>query len=145
MLSTRTLLAAPLVLLAAAAYANDPPQQKPGLWQRISQTTEDGKTQSPEKLQNCVDAATLEMAKKGAADAAKLCRRYDVRQIGKKWIADSVCNFGATTQTIHSETLFNGENAYHSESESTYSPASEGSGHSRTITDGVWLGPCKGS
>jgi hypothetical protein len=131
------------VFLATAAYAGNQPEQKPGLWQRTSQTTEDGKTQTPEKSQHCVDAAALEMVKRVTADAAKTCSRYDLRQISGKWVLDSVCNFGTTTLTLHSETLMKGETAYHSESESTYSPALSGGGHSRTITDGVWLGPCK--
>ena len=134
----------PFVALATATYADNLPDQKLGLWQETSQTTEDGKTQSPEKSQHCVDAATLEMVKRASADAAKQCSKYDLRQIGGKWVLDSICNFGATTLTLHSETLMHGDTAYHSESQSTYSPALSGGGHSRTITDGVWLGACKG-
>jgi hypothetical protein len=133
----------PLFLVAAAAHADGQPEQKAGLWQRTSQTTEDGKTQAPEKSQHCVDAATLEMVKKALADAAKQCSKYDLRQSGGKWILDSVCNFGATTLTLHQETLMKGETAYHSVSESSYSPPLSGGGHSRTVTDGVWMGPCK--
>jgi Protein of unknown function (DUF3617) len=142
-LKYRIQLLMPFVVLGTAAYADNQPEQKPGLWQQTSQTTEDGKTQSPEKSQHCVDAATLEMVKRVTADAAKRCSRYDLRQISGKWVLDSVCNFGETTLTLHSETLMNGDSAYHSESESTYSPALRGGGHSRTVTDGVWLGPCK--
>jgi hypothetical protein len=134
----------PFAVLSTAAYADNQPEQKLGLWQRTSQTTEDGKTKSPEKSQHCVDAATNAMVKRVTADAAKQCSRYDLRQIGGKWVLDSVCNLGATTLTLHQETLMSGENAYHSESQSTYSPALSGGGHSRTIADGVWLGPCKG-
>jgi Protein of unknown function (DUF3617) len=134
---------APLVLMAAAAHADGQPEQKLGLWQRTSQTTEDGKAQAPEKSQHCVDAATLEMVKKALADAAKQCSKYQLRQTGSKWILDSVCNFGATTLTLHQETVMNGETAYHSESESSYSPPLNGGGHSRTVTDGVWTGTCK--
>jgi hypothetical protein len=133
-----------LVIVAAAAHADGAqPEQKPGLWQRTSQTTEDGKAQSSEKSQHCVDAATLEMVKHALADAAKMCSRYDLRQVGGKWILDSVCNFGTTKLTLHQETQMNGETAYHSESESTYSPPLSGGGHSRTIADGVWMGACK--
>ena len=134
---------APFVLVAAAAHADGQPEQKLGLWQRTSQTTEDGKTQSPEKSQHCVNAATLDMVKKALAEAAKVCSKYDLRQKGGKWILDSVCNFGATTLTLHQETLMSGETEYHSESESNYSPPLRGGGHSRTVTDGVWMGPCK--
>jgi hypothetical protein len=130
-------------VLSTAAYADGQPEQKPGLWQRTSQTTEDGKTKSPEKAQHCVSAATLAMVKRVTDDAAKQCSRFDLRQISGKWVLDSVCNLGATTLTLHQETVMKGETAYHSESESTYSPALSGGGHSRTIADGVWLGPCK--
>jgi hypothetical protein len=129
--------------MAAAAHAEGQPEQKLGLWQRTSQTTEDGKTQSPEKSQHCVNAATLDMVKRALAEAAKVCSKYDLRQTGGKWILDSVCNFGTTTLTLHQETLMSGETAYHSESESNYSPPLRGGGHSRTVTDGVWMGPCK--
>jgi uncharacterized protein DUF3617 len=130
-----------LILLPAAAYANDQPQQKLGLWQMTTQTTENGKTGVPEKSQSCVDAATLGMVK----DMAKRCSKHDVHEVGGKWIEDSVCNLGTTTLTLHSETLMSGENGYHTESESTYLPALHGGGHSRMVTDGVWLGPCKGN
>jgi uncharacterized protein DUF3617 len=133
----------PLILIGSAAHADGQPEQKVGLWQRTSQATEDGKTQAPEKSQHCVDAATLEMVKKALAGAAKQCSRFDLRQVGNKWILDSVCHLGATTLTLHQETIMNCETAYHSESESSYSPPLSGGGHSRTITDGVWAGPCK--
>jgi hypothetical protein len=142
-LKFNTPLLASLILLAATAHANDQPEQKPGLWQQTSQTTEDGKAQSPEKSQHCVTAATQQMVKRVTADAAKKCGRYELRQVSGKWILDSVCNFGATTLTLHSETVMKGDTAYHSESDSTYSPALSGGGHSHSITDGTWLGPCK--
>ena len=134
---------APLILMAAGAHADGQPEQKIGLWERTVQTTEDGKTQTPEKSQHCVDTATLEMVKHALADAAKMCSRYDLRQVGGKWILDSVCKFGTTTLTLHQETLMKGETAYHSETESTYSPPLSGGGHARTTADGVWLGACK--
>jgi hypothetical protein len=133
---------APLILVAAGAHADGQPEQKLGLWQRTSQTTEDGKAQSPEKSQHCVDAATLEMTKKAPADASKICSKYSLREVGGKWILDSVCNFGTTTLTLHQETKMSGETAYHSESDSTYSPPLRGGGHTRTVTDGVWTGTC---
>ena len=133
----------PLLLVGSAARADGQPEQKIGLWQRTTQTTEDGKVQVPEKSQHCVDPATLAMVKKVLADAAKQCSKYDLRQVGGKWILDSVCNFGATTLTLHQETLINGETAYHSESESIYSPPLSGGGRSRKVTDGVWMGSCK--
>lgn len=133
----------PGVLMATAAHAEGQPEQKTGLWQRTSQTTEDGKAQTPEKSQHCVDSATLDMVKRALADAAKQCSKYELREIGGKWVLDSVCNFGATTLTLHSETLMKGDTAYHSQSESTYSPPLSGGGRSRTTTDGVWVGPCK--
>lgn len=130
-------------LISQAAHADGQPEQKVGLWQRTSQTTEDGKAQSPEKSQHCVDAHTLEVVKHALADAAKMCSRYELRQVGGKWLLDSVCNLGATKLTVHQETQMKGETSYHSETESTYSPPLSGGGHSRTVTDGVWMGPCK--
>jgi hypothetical protein len=50
---------------------------------------------------------------------------------------------GGTTLTLHQETLMKGDIAYHSESDSSYVPSSSGGGHSHTVTDGVWVGPCK--
>lgn len=134
---------APLILVAATAHADGQPEQKIGLWQRTSQTTEDGKAKAPDKSQHCVSAATLAMVKRALADAAKMCSKYELRQAGNKWTLDSVCNLGATKLTIHQETVMNGEIGYHSESDSTYSPPLNGGGHSHTIVDGVWVGPCK--
>ncbi len=130
-----------LLLLALTVQAVDLPQQKLGLWQRTTQTTEDGKTEAPEKSQRCVDAHTLETVMKATADAAKMCARHDIRQVGGKWIEDSVCNLGTTTLTLHGEIVMKGDIEYHSETDSTYSPALHGA-HSHTVTDGVWLGPC---
>jgi hypothetical protein len=83
------------------------------------------------------------MVKRVTAEAAKQCSRYDLRQVGGKWVMDSVCKLGETTMTLHSETLMTGEVGYHSVSETSYSPALHGGGVSRTVTDGVWLGACK--
>jgi hypothetical protein len=131
-----------LLLLAMAVQAAELPQQKLGLWQRTTQTTEDGKTEAPEKSQRCVDADTLETVKKAMADAAKMCTKHDIRQVGGKWTEDSVCNLGTTTLTVHGETVMKGDTEYHSETDSTYSPALHGA-HSHTVAVGVWLGPCK--
>ena len=133
-----------LLLSAGIAFAGEQPQQKPGLWRRTSQTTEDGKTDGPQTSQRCMDAATLEKAKKMAADMASRCSKHDARFVGGVWTDDSVCSIGKTTFTVHAETRVSGENKYHTESETTYSPALDGHVHSRTVADGVWLGECQG-
>jgi hypothetical protein len=132
----------PVVLMSSSVHADGLPDQKIGLWQQTTQTTDEGKAQAPEKSEHCVDAATLAMVKKALADAAKRCSKYDLRQTSGKWILDSVCNLGGTTLTLHQETLMKGDIAYHSESDSSYVPSSSGGGHSHTVTDGVWVGPC---
>ena len=133
------------LLTIANATADDQPQQKPGLWQRTTVTTVDGKSDGPQTSQRCMDAATIARVKKNAAEIAKKnCTRHDARMIGGVWTDDSVCNIENVTMTSHAETRTSGENKYHNETEVTFSPALHGQTHSRTVADGTWLGDCKG-
>jgi hypothetical protein len=135
------------LLSIGIATAGDQPQQKPGLWQRTTQTTVDGKVDGPPQTsRHCMDAAALDRAQKMAADIAKKnCTKHDARMIGGTWTDDSVCNISNVTMTEHSETRMIGDNKYHMENDVTYSPAFYGQTHSHTVSDGVWLGECKGN
>jgi len=133
-----------LAWCGSLALAADQPQQKPGLWRRTSQTTEDGTTNPPQTLQRCMDASALEKAKVAAANAAKSCSKHDLRLAGGAWTEDSICTLEGSTMTVHAETRMSGDTKYHTESDTTYSPAFYGSTHSHVVADGVWLGECDG-
>ena len=73
----------------------------------------------------------------------KSCSKYDTRQAGNTWITDSTCSRGATTIAMHIALRRDSDNAFHSESDATYSPPlPNGRAHNHTVDDSVYLGAC---
>ena len=97
----------------------------------------------PLTMQYCVDAALLEAGRKTAVEKSKNCSKNEVRKEGSKWIQNSVCKVGSSTATAQITREFNGENAYHDDTNGTYNPPLGGLSRSRQVKDGKWLGPCK--
>ena len=133
-----------ILLGAEVSWGAEPPDQKIGLWQTTSVTTGDGaKSTAPEKSQNCVTAEDLAEAKEIMAQMRKSCKKYDTRQAGNTWITESTCSSGATTITMHITLRRDSDNAFHSESDATYSPPlRNGRAHNHTVDDSVYMGAC---
>jgi len=128
---------------STGAAAAEVPQPKPGMWETTMQRDADGKVSKPATLRHCIDAAGYARSRATADEYAKKnCSKNDVHQEGSKWVGDMVCKVGTGTMTSHTVTVFNGENAYHSELTSTFDPATPGHGRSVTTSDGKWTGAC---
>ena len=136
------------LLFPAVAGALDIPLEKPGLWEiRMQNSSDGGPLTAPLTMQYCVNAAVLETAKKSAQERSKSCSKSEVRKEGSKWIHNSVCKVGSSTVTGQVTREFNGDSAYHDDTNGTYDPPlvlpMGGGSRSRQIKDAKWLGPCK--
>lgn len=133
-------LATSLVALTPAAYADDFPLRKPGLWE-ISMNMGQG---SPHVSRTCIDAATeTRMRSMGEADMSGLCSRKDLHRSGDTLTADSVCRIGSSQVTSHAVTTMTGDAVYSTVTTMHYDPpAFGGIADAKTTQDAKWLGPC---
>jgi uncharacterized protein DUF3617 len=134
---------AALVAFAAAASvgADGYPHRKPGLWQ-VTTSSPDSKTPS-KSARVCIDKATESaLVNAGVAGSKKMCSKSEVRFEGLHGTADTVCRFGTSTQTAHSEITFAGDSAYRIETQAHYDPPLFGKSNQRMLTEGKWTGPC---
>jgi len=132
------ILAAMLLNASALASGDEMPTQKPGLWQI---------TMSGEKMPGgsrsykmCQDAASVAAAKASADEHLKNdCSKNSLRKEGATWIADNECTFSGTRVVSHSEMTAHGDDAFHTQIQSTY-----GGGKAQVTTiDHKYLGACE--
>jgi hypothetical protein len=130
-----------MMLLSASASALELPTQKPGLWQ----TTMTGAKipGGSRSYDMCLDAASLAEAKASAdAHLKNDCSKNDVHMQGNTWIAESTCTLSGMQVVAHSETVFSGDDAYHSQITSSYDSSKHDKTSSVMTVDGKYLGAC---
>lgn len=133
-----------LLLLPVVADALEMPQPKPGLWEIRMQNSFDGAAlKAKDTTQICRNAARERLEKTAEESSRKECSKYELRREGGAWVANSVCKIDGSTVSALMTTEFNGENAYHVDTHSTFSPPEDGHSRFRMVMDGKWLGPCK--
>ena len=137
-----------VLLFPVVADALEWPSEKPGLWEiRVQISYDGGPLTAPLTMQYCLNAALLATSKKSDQEKIKNCSKFEVRNEGSKWIRNSVCKFGSTTETSQRTREFNGDSAYHENANGTYDPPvvmpMGGGSPTRKVTDAKWLGPCK--
>lgn len=136
----RALLA--LLILSGAAIdaaAIEAPQPKPGWWEMRS--TADGKTAT---ARMCTTAPQVAESKQMNDDYNKKnCSKNETRQEGGQWITDRVCKVGGSTMSGHGVIVFDGDNAYHTESTATYNPPFNGRSSKSVTLVAKWLGTCQ--
>ena len=142
------LLSSAVLLFPFVAEALEMPSEKLGLWEiRVQDSTDGGPLTAPITMQYCLNAALLASAKKSAQELSKNCSKNEVRNEGSKWILNSVCKFGSTTESSQRTREFNGDSAYHENANGTYDPPvvmpMGGGSPTRKVADAKWLGPCK--
>jgi hypothetical protein len=129
-----------LVVGSAPVLAIDLPALKPGLWQ--STTTEDGA--APVTLSMCIDSSMQkEMFAMSQGMMQSMCSKNDLRQEGNRYLSDSECKFGQTTMRTHGVMTFNGDSAYHVQTQASYEPPLMGKKQSANTVEGKFTGPCK--
>ena len=134
-------IATMLLSACSVAFALELPTQKPGLWQ----TTMTGK-QIPggsRKFNICFDAASLAESKATAdAHLKNDCSKNDVRKDGDTWIAESTCTFSGMHVVGHTETVFTGDESFHSQVTSSYDSTKQAASTNVMTVDSKFLGAC---
>jgi hypothetical protein len=140
----RTAFSVVFLLGASASIAAlELPAQKPGLWQTAM--TGEKIPGGSRSYSTCLDVASLAEAKATAdAHLKNDCSKNDVRKEGSKWIAESSCTLSGMHVVGHTETTFNGDDAFHTEVTSSYDSPKHGKTTSTMSIDSKYLGDCTG-
>jgi hypothetical protein len=125
-----------LLCTGALAGSDEMPTQKPGLWQiTVTSAKMPGGSRS---YKMCQDAASVAAGKASANAQLKNCSKNSLRREGDTWISDNECIFSSMHVVSHSEMTVHGDEAFHTQIQSTY-----GSGSAEVTTiDHKYLGAC---
>jgi len=139
MIRAALILAYSLFVFPAAAFADEFPARKAGLWEITTNTK--GSPATVARL--CIDDATeAELLKKAKATLDSICSRRDLHRSGNIVTDDTVCRPVSSEVTARSVTTFTGDAAYTTVITSHYDPPFMGRTDQNMTQDGKWLGPC---
>ncbi len=139
MIRTALVVANLLIVFTPAAFADEFPARKAGLWEIT--TSIQGST--PDVARLCIDDATeAALLKKGDATMHSICSRHEVHRSGNTVTSDSVCRPISSQVTSHAVTSMIGDAAYTTVTAAHYDPPFMGKADSNTTQEGKWLGPC---
>ena len=141
---TCSLVGLVLAFVGAVASAQTLPKIKAGLWE-TTMTTVDGakKTQGVFSTQ-CFDNTVLEqMFKMGSSMMGASCTKNTVQIAGNKVSGYSECKMAGSLVTSTTETTFESDTSYRTESKSTFSPPLYGSKENSTVAQVKHIGACK--
>ena len=141
---TYSLIGLAISLVGTVAAAQTLPRIKAGLWE-TTMTTVDGakKTQAVFSTQ-CFDNSVLEqMFKMGSSMMGASCTKNTVQITGNKVSGYSECKMAGSVVTSTTETTFESDVSYRTESKSTFSPPLYGSKENSTVAQVKHLGACK--
>jgi hypothetical protein len=132
-----------LLLPAAVALAEAPPQRKPGLWEFAM--LQDGRPMPMGALQVCVDATNADPTEPPAAgDPMKqYCKKTGVTKDGDKFVAHVVCKAPQGTMTTDAAVTGDLSSAYRTDIHTRYDPPMMGRAETDITMTAKWLGPCK--
>jgi hypothetical protein len=134
------------VLLAAlpilAASAVELPTRKAGLWEL--KMLRAGSPAPEITMQHCTDETTDKKMTTSLSPMAKQnCSRNDTQKTATGYVTDSVCSFGGTTMTSHSEVTGDFNSAYSVKVTSHNDGAPAGAPRDANMTlEAKWLGAC---
>ncbi|WP_158752517.1 DUF3617 family protein [Dyella sp. S184] len=146
----RFVVATSLLILACVAVASDLPgnlpKRKAGLWE-IQDNVMNGAASPHAMPKICLDADTDQALYRFAAKmSGAVCSKMDFNVSGNSFTVDSVCQMqgpqGTMHMVSHSETHFDGDIAYHTDTHMQYQPAILGKTSRDVSSNGRWLGPC---
>src|ERR1700704_6874788 len=105
------ILAVALLLGAAPALAVELPTRKAGLWELKMLRT--GSPAPEITMQHCTDETTDKKMTTSLSPMAKQnCSKNDTQKTATGYVIDSVCSYGGTTMTSHSEVTGDFNSAY---------------------------------
>ncbi|MDB5654824.1 MAG: hypothetical protein JWQ94_2437 [Tardiphaga sp.] len=141
MMRLLVLTAAALGAVSAAA-AVELPSRKSGLWELKMLRAGSG---TPEvTMQHCTDAATdKQMTANFSPMAKQNCSKNDTQQTATGYVTDSVCSFGGSTLTSHTEITGDFNSAYAmTVTSNSDKPAAGVPAESIVTLQAKWLGAC---
>jgi hypothetical protein len=130
------------VLPALAAAAVELPTRKAGLWEL--KMLRAGSPAPEITMQHCTDEATDKKMTTSLSPMAKEnCSKNDTQKTATGYVTDSVCSFGGTTMTSHSEVTGDFNSAYSVKVTSHNDGAPAGAPRDTDMTlEAKWLGAC---
>jgi hypothetical protein len=143
MMRLTVLCLAALGAAATAAQAVELPTRKAGLWEL--KMLRAGGTTPEVTMQHCTDEATdKQMTASFSPMAKQNCAKNDTEKTATGYVTDSVCSFGGSTLTSHSEITgdFNSGYAMKVTSSSDKPIAAGAPTDSTVMLQAKWLGAC---
>jgi Protein of unknown function (DUF3617) len=132
-----------LLALSPAAFAEDLPLRKAGLWEM--KITKVGGSVPEMTMQHCTDQTTdKEMNNQASPLAKQICSKQDVVKTAAGYVSDSVCSIAGVSMTTHAEIVGDFNSAYtvtsttHSDKGVTGKPLD-----ATTKIQAKWLGDCQ--
>ena len=132
-----------LLALSPAAFAEDLPLRKAGLWEM--KITKVGGSVPDMTMQHCTDPTTdKEMNNSVSPLAKQICSKQDVVKTATGYVSDSVCSIAGVSMTAHAEIVGDFNSGYtvtttsHSDKGVTGKPLD-----ATTKIQAKWLGDCK--
>ena len=138
-----------VALAAAAAFAQDVPKRKSGLWEITMDrgAAASGKGAPLMTMSQCVDQARDDLFRQMGQQMERdnKCSRTNVKQSGGRLSFDASCDFG--TMKTSSSTMITGDfnAAYKVEIHSKFEPPIMGKSEGTTLMEAKWVGACKPS
>jgi Protein of unknown function (DUF3617) len=135
-------LAVVLLLGAAPALAIELPTRKAGLWELKMMRA--GSPAPEMTMQHCTDESTDKKMTTSLSPMAKQnCSKNDTQKTATGYVTDSVCSYGGTTMTSHSEVTGDFNSAYSVKVTSHNDNAPAGAPRDTNMTlQAKWLGAC---
>jgi hypothetical protein len=145
LISSSVICGCALLLAASAqdAAAVELPTRKAGLWELRMMRA--GSPTPEMAMQHCTDETTdKQMTASFSPMAKEKCAKNETQKTATGYTTDSVCSFGGTTMTSHSEITgdFNSAYAVKVTSQNDHAPAGAPRDNNMTL-EAKWLGPCK--
>jgi Protein of unknown function (DUF3617) len=124
-----------------AAYGQDFPPRKAGLWQ--VDMSMPGGPMPPQQMKMCIDTATdKEMYQLGMNASQGMCSKPDISRSGSTVTINSACKMGDTQANTHTVTKFTGDTVYHTDATTKFDPPMMGRTEQVMAQDAKWTGPC---
>ncbi|MEA2820616.1 MAG: hypothetical protein QOJ86_2620 [Bradyrhizobium sp.] len=136
------ILLAALLISSAPTLAVELPTRKAGLWEL--KMLRAGSPTPEMTMQHCTDETTdKKMTTQLSPMAKQNCSKNDTQKTATGYVTDSVCSFGGTTMTSHSEVTGDFNSAYSVKVTSHSDNAPAGAPRDADMTlQAKWLGAC---
>ena len=129
------------LLPAGAAFAEELPIRKAGLWEM--KMVRSGGAIPETTLQHCTDAITDRRMSGSFSAGRETCSKQDIKKTASGYVSDSVCSVASMTITSHAEITGDFNSAYTVKSTAHSEGAMGGTHDSTTTIEAKWVGGCK--